>query len=234
MDSIYKPLFTTILIFMLGLNSCNDERIELPELTTAPITLIGITSAKTGGSIISLGNTSIEEKGVCWSTIPSPTVNDNTEVSPSESDPFVVTISGLKANTEYFVRSYAITAGGTTYGQEENFRTSTCGEIGDIGNTELECEQFIQESTGSDTRCCLSGPVQVTPGSMATYKIFTNIPEPEIIWTLASDSLKIVSGQGTSTIIIDIEQAFTVGCLSVTVDGKNGQACGLIYSMVSE
>ena len=47
---------------------------SVPELTTAAISEIGLTSAVSGGTIVTDGGAEITEKGVCWSTSVSPTI----------------------------------------------------------------------------------------------------------------------------------------------------------------
>ena len=82
-------------------------------------------SATCGGSIFSDGGSPISVRGVCWNTIPNPTVflstktNDGTGVGQYTSN-----LTNLTAGTLYYVRAYATNAQGTTYGNERTFTTS--------------------------------------------------------------------------------------------------------------
>jgi len=77
-----------------------------------------------GGTITTDGGATITERGVCWATTTGPTTSDNKLVIGSGTGSFSNTISGLTANTTYYVRAYAINSQGTAYGNEVNFKTS--------------------------------------------------------------------------------------------------------------
>lgn len=95
----------------------------LPELTTNEVTEIRLDSAKSGGLITSDGGVSVTGRGVCWSVNPSPTIEDNKTVDGSGGGSFVSVITGLLANTAYYLRAYATTANGTAYGLSYSFTT---------------------------------------------------------------------------------------------------------------
>ena len=97
----------------------------VPELSTISITSISATSAISGGAITNDGGVAITIRGVCWSTSSSPTIlnsktNDGTGVGTFSSS-----ITGLSANTTYYVRAYASNSVGTAYGSVQSFKTST-------------------------------------------------------------------------------------------------------------
>ncbi|MDR1792617.1 MAG: hypothetical protein LBR36_04145 [Bacteroidales bacterium] len=99
---------------------------ELPTVSTDAATNIKATSATLGGRIISVGNPAYTEKGVCYSTSPNPTTNNNkTSVSGSIGQivSFTTNVTGLSANTTYYVRSYAINSQGVQYGNQVSFKT---------------------------------------------------------------------------------------------------------------
>ena len=63
-------------------------------------------------------------QGICWSTTPNPTVALATKtVDSARSVSFGGKMSGLTPNTTYYVRAYATTSAGTTYGNEISFLT---------------------------------------------------------------------------------------------------------------
>lgn len=92
-------------------------------LETYPISYLSYTSAMAGGKIISNGNGEISEKGVCWSTDPSPTIDKSKIVARTDSPDYILQITGLEPGTVYYVRAYAINSIGTSYGPEVTFET---------------------------------------------------------------------------------------------------------------
>jgi len=96
----------------------------LAELTTTAITSITKTSAVTGGNITSEGGTAVTARGVCWNVASVPTIENSKTTDGTGSGSFASSITGLTANTVYYVRAYATNAGGTAYGNEISFTTS--------------------------------------------------------------------------------------------------------------
>ena len=71
----------------------------------------------------------ITSRGVCWSKNPTPTTNNNKTIDGSGIGAFTSSLSGLTANTLYYVRAYAINSVGTAYGDEISFTTSQSYEV---------------------------------------------------------------------------------------------------------
>jgi uncharacterized protein (TIGR02145 family) len=95
----------------------------LAEIVTQPVVLVAGTDATTGGTIISDGGGQITARGVCWSKTENPTINNDTTYDGTGSGSFTSTITGLDAQTTYFVRAYATNIAGTVYGNELNVTT---------------------------------------------------------------------------------------------------------------
>ena len=110
---------------------------DLPTVTTDAISNITSTDATGGGNITFDGNTTVTARGVCWSTSPAPTLSDSFTVDGNGLGVFTSSITGLTADTTYYVRAYATNSVGTAYGNEVVFTTlSPCLPITDIdGNT---------------------------------------------------------------------------------------------------
>ena len=112
---------------------------SLPELTTTPISDITETTATCGGNITDDGGSAVTERGVCWSTSTNTTITDNSTSDGSGAGTFISSISGLTANTTYYVRAYATNSVGTAYGDEVNFTTNDEAGTGTVtdydGNT---------------------------------------------------------------------------------------------------
>jgi hypothetical protein len=89
--------------------------------STKAITLITSKTAHSGGMIKSDGGNPIVSRGICWSTLTNPTVNDNKTVDGDGMGEYSSEITGLSANTKYYVRAYFTNNLGTFYADELNF-----------------------------------------------------------------------------------------------------------------
>jgi hypothetical protein len=100
--------------------------IQLPVLTTTAISNITLSTASSGGNITSDGGGAITARGVVWSTALNPTVALSTKTTNgSGTGAFTSNITGLTANTQYYIRAYATNSAGTVYGNEVSFTTLT-------------------------------------------------------------------------------------------------------------
>lgn len=106
----------------------------IPIITTSSISDTTATTATCGGNISSDAGSLVTSKGVCWSTTSGPTVALGTKTTDGTgTGSFSSNITGLSANTTYYVRAYATNANGTAYGNEVSFRTTpdiTTGLVG--------------------------------------------------------------------------------------------------------
>ena len=106
-------------------------------ITTTEITNITAETATSGGNITDDGGDKIIAKGVCWSTSQNPTVSDIHIEAESTTEVFNCLLTGLMANTTYYVRAYATNSVSTEYGQQVIFKTYS-GTVTDIdGNVYL-------------------------------------------------------------------------------------------------
>jgi hypothetical protein len=106
-------------------NEVTIKTINVPALTTTAIADISFNGAKSGGNISSDGSSSITARGVVWGTSTNPTIALSTKTSDGTGlGSFQSSISGLAANTKYYVRAYATNSAGTSYGNELSFTTS--------------------------------------------------------------------------------------------------------------
>jgi len=102
----------------------------LPTLKTDSVIVLDAFSANIYGDIIyNGGDPSHAFGGICYSTSPNPTTNDNAVSYNNTYDasynlgPFQIYESGLTPNTTYFMRVYAINSVGTAYGNTIIFKT---------------------------------------------------------------------------------------------------------------
>jgi uncharacterized protein (TIGR02145 family) len=99
-------------------------------VSTTAITNITNSSVVSGGLITSDGGGAVTARGVCWSLTTAPTVALSTKTTNEAGlGSFTSQVSGLNPNSTYYLRAYATTIYGTTYGNEVSFKTSsfTCG-----------------------------------------------------------------------------------------------------------
>lgn len=101
----------------------DSAKIQQPTLLTTQAIDITQTTATSGGSVDSPQGTIMKRKGVCWSTSPNPTVDDNASDNGYGNDDFNAYIFGLLPNTTYYYRAYAEDCNGVYYGNEMSFTT---------------------------------------------------------------------------------------------------------------
>jgi uncharacterized protein (TIGR02145 family) len=127
-------VFNVLLLSMLTIlnSSCEKETNKeiVLYLTTAPIKNITETSVVSGGEISEDVSSPVSIRGVCWSTNPNPTVANNKITNGSGTGIFESHITGLSANTTYYIKAYATNNEGTAYGDEITFKT--IGPVTDI------------------------------------------------------------------------------------------------------
>lgn len=91
----------------------------LPSVTT---TIVGEnvteTTAMSGGEVTDDGGYSVIARGVCWNTLPYPTIDDNKTTDGSGTGYYSSKITNidLTGTITYYVRAYATNANGTVYG----------------------------------------------------------------------------------------------------------------------
>ncbi len=91
-------------------------------ITTTPYN-ISASGAISGGTITSDGGSAITAKGICYNTAPNPTLANFKLTAGSGTNSFSANITGLVANTTYYIRAYATNTAGTAYGNEVVFTT---------------------------------------------------------------------------------------------------------------
>ena len=121
---IYKLLIVGI--FILFASSCKKD-IGIPVMSTTVVTDITQTTAKSGGNITSDGGATVTARGVCWSISQTPTIADYKTTDGTGTSSFTSAITGLTANTTYYVRAYATNSAGTAYGSALSFITQQGG-----------------------------------------------------------------------------------------------------------
>jgi len=106
----------------------------LPQLSEVTLTKIGATTATLTASVTDDGGNAITAKGVCWSILVNPTTISSKTSDGSGSGTFESNITGLTANTSYYVRAYAINGKGTGYNEQVLFITLPTVNVGTTSN----------------------------------------------------------------------------------------------------
>ncbi len=95
----------------------------LPIVSTSEVKNISTTTAVCGGNISFNGDAEVTNRGVCWNTTGSPTINDYKTSDGNGLGNYVSILTGLEKDTKYYVRAYAVNCIGTAYGNEDSLIT---------------------------------------------------------------------------------------------------------------
>ncbi len=135
--------------------SVNITESDPPTVTTADITDITAVSAIGGGNVTDDGGNDVTARGIVWSTTSGPTIttNDGMTDDGTGTGVFTSNMTGLSANTEYFVKAYATNNQGTAYGEEKSFITKALasivtGIVSDITNNTAICSAEVTNDGG--------------------------------------------------------------------------------------
>ena len=97
-----------------------------PTVNTGEVSNIQQTTAQGSGNVTDGGGAEVTERGLCWSTSPNPTIaNSHADDGVGGLGNFTVPMTGLTANTHYYVRAYAKNREGKIgYGSQTDFTTA--------------------------------------------------------------------------------------------------------------
>lgn len=105
------------------------QYIQLPTVTTTIVTNVTSTTATSGGNVTDDGGATVTARGVCWSTSPDPTIDDNKTTDGNGMGAFTSQLTNLTHSTTYYIRAYATNSEGTSYGEQKYFSTLSDGMI---------------------------------------------------------------------------------------------------------
>lgn len=97
-----------------------------PTIITTAVKVSTSTEAIGGGDVTDDGWATIIERGICWGTSHNPDISNgffHLAESSTGLGNYSVLMTGLTANTVYYVRAYAINSLGINYGSEVSFKT---------------------------------------------------------------------------------------------------------------
>lgn len=164
----------------------------VPVVTTTAVTNITQTTAQSGGNVTSDGGSAVTARGVCWSTNPTPTITDSKTTDGSGLGSYTSSITGLSANTSYYVRAYATNSAGTGYGSALQFTTLPPPSLPVVTTTSI--------SNITSTSAQSGGNVTSDGGNPVTSKgvCWSTSPSPSIA------NSKTVDGSGLGSYISSI------------------------------
>ncbi len=112
--------FLVIIISFIAL-SCTKR--DLATIYTNNATSITATSAFVKMIIADDGGAQVAIGGICWDTIPTPTLDNKYTMNAWGKGEFNIKLNYLKPATKYYARGYGTNSVGTSYGNEINFTT---------------------------------------------------------------------------------------------------------------
>lgn len=115
-------VLTFFSICMIIFYGCKKDP-GIPIVKSTELSAVTTTTASTGGLVTSDGGSDVVSRGVCWSTVPFPTIDNSKIAAGAGTGSFSIVISGLTENTTYYARAYAINKAGIGYGNEISFTT---------------------------------------------------------------------------------------------------------------
>ncbi|MDD4847840.1 MAG: fibrobacter succinogenes major paralogous domain-containing protein [Bacteroidales bacterium] len=157
----------------------NQLFIDTPIVITESATQITATSASCHGTVVDTGHQLVISRGICWSTLPQPTVEDSVFLSGFGPGQFSCNLTGLSPYTIYYYKSFAINANTVAYGEEMSFITLlNPGIIYGNGVTDVDGNTYVS---------VLMDSIEVMAENLKTtkYKDGSNIPlvVDETAWT---------------------------------------------------
>lgn len=132
-----------------------------PVVSTVSVTRLTGESAWTGGILSDVGGSPVVRRGVCWSTVNTPTIDDEYIDVSDVSHEFKVRIQILLPQTTYYCRAYAVNDAGVGYGQTESFTT---GEVSSAEVVTVGLESAASFKVLAKGRLTDSGNSVVTKG----------------------------------------------------------------------
>ncbi len=158
-----KYISKLLALFAIGMmaTACSNDvnEVNYPLTVTTP----AVTSVSGSSAIVTLTATGshITHRGVCYSTSPNPTFDDDKVLATSKD--MVLTIGGLSKSTTYYVRGFAKTNTDVKYSEEVSFTTTATESVEDDPQT---------EGPSALKRVSVHDPSIVWDQATSTYYIF--------------------------------------------------------------
>lgn len=209
---------------------------SLPSLTTSNVTSITYTSATCGGNVTADGGATVTARGVCWSTSQNPTTTNSKTTNGSGTGSFTSSITGLSANTTYYVRAYATNSAGTAYGEQKTFTTMayslptvTTSNVTNITDVSATCGGNVTSDGGATVTArgvCWSTSQNPTTANSKTTNGSGTSSFTSSITGLAAGTTYYVRAYATNSVgtAYGEQKSFTTSDCPSTVTDRNGNS----------
>lgn len=106
-------------------NELEFNTLQMPVLTTNAVTSITGISATSGGNITNQGSNPVTARGIVWHTSANPTIDFKLGITSNGTGAgsFTSNLTGLTPGNTYYVKAYATSEAGTSYGNQQIFST---------------------------------------------------------------------------------------------------------------
>ena len=179
------------------------------EITTLPVKDITKTTAISEGNITHKKNVDISIVGICWSQTENPTIEDYRNEIQYKSDSFELQLSNLEPNTQYYVRSYAITDIGIIYGNVQSFRSLHDGTFIIFEDSNFETFCLWNFDSNKDGQISIGEVDKITELDISRKNISTI---PEIQYFTSLTTLDCSNNQLTSLDMSGCTNLTTLDC----------------------
>ncbi|MBR4690665.1 MAG: hypothetical protein IKO90_09415 [Bacteroidales bacterium] len=183
------------------------------------------TCAEAAGAVEADGDTTIVQKGFCWSVNPNPTINDSIVFmdNSSKESQYVLWMRNLTPSTTYYYKAFVTNAAGTAYGEEKAFTTldNPVVKKTDLGAVEVENGKYFVVCAGTITDTL--GNVPVTQCGFCWSKNPNPTVDNEKIDKVIANTVEI--GTFKDTVWVEIEENVTYYVRAYVIT-ENGVAYG--------
>jgi len=216
-------------------------RFGKPVITTGDVTNIKATSASVGGVIVSNGGDNIIKRGVCWNITGNPGLGNclGSTDNGTGTGSFTASITGLTANTIYYVVAYASNSIQTGYGEIKQFTThqavvptvttgtvtnitvssATCGgNVTSSGNATVTVRGLCWNTTGNPSLGNETGFTSNGSGTGNFSTSITGLSGNTVYYVAAYATNEMGTGYGQ---IVQFTTPLPCGQLVVSYGGEN-------------
>lgn len=128
----------------------------LATVTTSSVSSVTQTTAICGGNVTDDGGNTVSARGVCWSTNQNPTISNSHTTNGTGTGSFTSNLTGLNPSTTYYIKAYATSIAGTSYGEQKTFTTSnvnkptvTTNDVTNIAPNSATCGGNVTNDGGA-------------------------------------------------------------------------------------
>jgi len=167
------------------------------------------TKAAAAGTVEADGDSTIVQKGFCWSVNPNPTINDSIVLGDNTGNEYVLPMINLTPSTTYYYKAFVTNAAGTVYGEEKAFTTlgNPVLKKTELGIVDLDVKKGKYFVVCAGTITDTLGDAPVTECGFCWSKNPNPIVENDMNDKVVANTVEI--GTFKDTIWVDIEENVT-------------------------